>query len=382
MTFTNITDKTMTKILVIKQFIDWTISLQQAIKKLNKSERTIYRYKKAFIEHWYKWLIHWLTWKPSNNKIYKTDKLKKFALKKKYSWFWPTLLAEELEKELGWWKINPESLRLAMIRWWIRVPKKRKVRKQKRTRRQYHWELVQFDWSYHNWFEDWIERCLLLAIDDATSQIKLAKFSKWESLEDIIDFWKEYFELFWKPSAIYLDKHATYKVNNNNLDMFDEEKLTRFSQAMRKLWVLVIYANTPEAKWRVERSFRTHQDRLVKKLRLAWIKSVPKANSYLKDVYIPEHNKKYSIKAVSDKDLHVPLSNQEKTNFYWYFAKESTRKIRRDGTVHYNNKVYQIKKWEQLYDWYKVTVLESPKWEIEIYSWKVKLPIVKVFNKS
>ena len=293
MTFTNITDKTMTKVLVIKQLIDWTISLQQAIKKLNKSERTIYRYKKAFIEHWYKWLIHWLTWKPSNNKIYKTDKLKKFALKKKYSWFWPTLLAEELEKELGWWKINPESLRLAMIRWWIRVPKQRKIKKQKRTRRQHHWELIQFDWSYHNWFEDWVERCLLLAIDS---------------------------------------------------NMFDEEKLTRFSQAMGKLWVLVIYANTPEAKWRVERSFRTHQDRLVKKLRLAWIKSVPKANSYLKDTYIPEHNKKYSIKAVSNKDLHVPLSNQEKTNFYWYFAKESTRKIRRDGTVHYNNKVYQIKK--------------------------------------
>ena len=47
------------------------------------------------------------------------DKLKKYALKKKYEWFWPTLLAEELEKELGWWKINPESLRIAMIRWWI-----------------------------------------------------------------------------------------------------------------------------------------------------------------------------------------------------------------------------------------------------------------------
>ena len=39
--------------------------------------------------------------------------------------------------------------------------------------------------------------------------------------------------------------------------MFDEEKLTIFSRAMVKLWVLVIYANTPKAKWRVERSFRT-----------------------------------------------------------------------------------------------------------------------------
>ena len=58
-------------------------------------------------------------------------------------------------------------------------------------------------------------------------------------------------------------------------------------------------------------SFRTHQDRLVKKLRLAWINSVPNANPHLKDVYIPEHNKKYSIKAVSSQELHVPLPNQK-----------------------------------------------------------------------
>jgi len=60
-----------------------------------------------------------------------------------------------------------------------------------------------------------------------------------------------------------------------------------------RLWVnfeFLLSINISEAKWRVERSFRTHQDRLVKKLRLAWIKSVPKASSYLKDTYIPEHN--------------------------------------------------------------------------------------------
>ena len=43
---------------------------------------------------------------------------------------------------------------------------------------------------------------------------------------------------------------------------------------------------------------------------------------------------------------------------------------------------FLIKKGKQLYDWYKVTILESIQWEIEIYSWKVKLSIVKVFNKS
>ena len=71
-------------------------------------------------------------------------------------------------------------------------------------------------------------------------------FAKWESIEDMIIFWKDYFKEFWKPSAVYVDKHATYKVNNWNKNMWDEEKLTRFSRAISKFWVLVIYTNSPE----------------------------------------------------------------------------------------------------------------------------------------
>jgi len=83
---------------------------------------------------------------------------------------------------------------------------------------------------------------------------------------------------------------------------------------------------------------------------LKWIKSEIEANKYIEKTYILEHNEKYCIKAVSTNNLHVPLSDKERERFSWYFAKESTRKLRRDGTVYYNNKVYQIKKWEKLYN--------------------------------
>ena len=310
------------------------------------------------------------------------DKLKKYALKKKYEWFWPTLLAEELEKELGWWKINPESLRIAMIRWWIWVPHKRKIKKKKRVRKEREWEMIQFDGSYHNWLEDGKQRCVLLAIDDATSKIKKLKMTKWETLEDMIEFWKEYFMEYGKPESIYVDRHATYKVNNWNKDMFDEEKLTRFAKAMWKLWVLVIYARTPEWKWRVERWFRTLQDRMVKKMRLANIKDEVEANEYMEKIYKVEHNKKYSKKAVLWEDMHQALTSVEKERFEWYFAKETIRKIRKDGIVKYNKKAYQIKKWERLYNWYTVRVLETIDWKVEIYSWNIKLPIEKIYSSD
>ena len=117
MAFTNITDKTMTKIITIQQLIDWNININTASKKLLVSQRTIYRYKAKFLTFWPSSLIHWLTWKLSNNQSSKMDKYKKFALKQKYKDFWPTLLAEELKNELEQWKkINPEFLRITMIR--------------------------------------------------------------------------------------------------------------------------------------------------------------------------------------------------------------------------------------------------------------------------
>jgi hypothetical protein len=38
--------------------------------------------------------------------------------------------------------------------------------------------MIQFDGSYHNWLEDGEQRCVLLAIDDATSKIKKLKMTK------------------------------------------------------------------------------------------------------------------------------------------------------------------------------------------------------------
>ena len=382
MTFITMTEKEMNKILIIKSLLDEKIDIETAQKRLNVGERSIYRYIKRFKENWANSLVHWLRNKPSNNQTRPMDKLKKYALKKKYEWFWPTLLAEELEKELGWWKINPESLRIAMIRWWIWVPHKRKIKKKKRVRKEREWEMIQFDGSYHNWLEDGEQRCVLLAIDDATSKIKKLKMTKWETLEDMIEFWKEYFMEYGKPESIYVDRHATYKVNNWNKDMFDEEKLTRFAKAMWKLWVLVIYARTPEWKWRVERWFRTLQDRMVKKMRLANIKDEVEANEYMEKIYKVEHNKKYSKKAVLWEDMHQPLTSIEKERFEWYFAKETIRKIRKDGIVKYNKKAYQIKKWERLYNWYTVRVLEIIDWKVEIYSWNIKLSIEKIYSSD
>jgi len=382
MTFTTYTEKEMTKISIIQKLDDKVITIDDVKKALKVSERTVYRYLSRFRELWPPGLIHRLKWKPSNNEIGKLEKYKKYAMKKKYKDFWPTLLAEELENELWRGKINVESLRLKMIKWWLWLQKKRntKVKKQKRDRRIMIGMLIQFDGSYHDRLEDWVKRCLLLAIDDATSELMLWIITWGETLKDMIIFWKAYFLKHWKPEAIYIDCHATYKVNHEQ-DQFDNEMLTRFQRAMRKLNVEVIYSYTPEWKWRVERSFRTHQDRLIKKMRLEWIKTVKEANEYIKNEYIPDHNKRFAVPPGEQWDKHNTFTAKEQERYKWFFASEKARKIRKDGTVWYDKKEYQIKKGETLYNGKNLTVYETVDGCVEIYSWKHKLTYINVIDR-
>lgn len=378
MTF-NYNEKEMTLVSIIGKLDDKVITVKQAGEALGCTKRTIYRKLSKYRTKWAKWLIHWLRWRRSNNRSDKREKYRKYALKKKYQWFWPTMLAESLEEELGRWKVCRESLRWKMIEWWIRSVKKRKwkVVRQKRVRRSKEWMMIQFDGSYHDWLESWEEYCLLLGVDDATGKLMKWSFSRGETLEEMIKFWRDYFEEYGKPKSLYVDRHATYKVNHEQ-DQFDEEMLTRFQKAMRKLNVTIIYAKEAQGKWRVERAFRTLQDRLIKKMRLEWIRNIKEAQKYLEEIYIAYHNKKFAINPIEQGNDHQLFTKQEKIRYERFFAKEKTRKVKKDGTIQYQNKKYQLPKWTRLYKWDTVQILENYKWLIEVWSGKDKIKVSKI----
>lgn len=379
MTFTY-TDKEMNKIRTIERFINKTLSLDDAKSALNCSERTIFRYQATLKDEWPPWFIHGLKGKPSNHNpnTSKYASIDQIISKPKFSWFWPTLLAEKLEEDYGI-VINKESLRQRMIKQWLRVVEKRKiiVARQKRERRPWYAMLIQFDGCYHSWLEDGKIKCLLCAVDDATGKIVYARFVDKESLKDIFGFWKEYMRRFGKPKAIYLDCHATYKVNHPE-DQFTKEMKTRFQRAMEGLWIAIIYSKEPEGKWRVERWFRTHQDRLVKEMRYFDIKSYEEANNFLEEYYIPKHNEKFSIKAKEEGDFHTELTDEEFIELERRFAKVNTRKLRRDGTVTYMNTTYQILKNQLLQNGYVLTIKESIYGHVKIFTGDKELDFKKL----
>lgn len=377
------TDKDMKKIRITERFMNRTISLQDACEALDCSDRTIYRYQATLRNEWPPWFIHWLKDRPPNHNpnTSKYADIMPIISQSKFRWFGPTLLAEKLEEVYGI-VINHESLRQKMIKQWLRVADKRKITiaRQKRKRRPWYGMLVQFDWSYHDWIENGEMKCLLVAIDDATSKVVFARFVNGESLKDVFDFWKEYMRRFGKPRAIYLDRHSSYKVNHPR-DQFDHEMKTRFQRAMESLWIAVIYSKQPEGKWRVERWFWTHQDRLVKEMRLVDILCYDDANDFLERYYIQKHNKKFSVPAKEEWDFHIELTDQEFIELERLFAKNVNRTLRRDWTITYMNNTYQILKNQMLLSWYTLTVKESIYGHIKIFTWTKELLFTEIHSR-
>lgn len=72
------------------------------------------------------------------------------------------------------------------------------------------------------------------------------------------------------------------------------DRLTQLGRALRELGIGSILAQTPQAKGRVERSFLTAQDRLVKHLRLAQVRTIESANAFLEQEYWPEWNQRFA----------------------------------------------------------------------------------------
>lgn len=370
--YLQMTNKDLDIKYIMDKLLNREITNIKAKELLWKSERQIIRIKNKYKLEWNKWLIHKARWKPSNHKHDPTNYEEILKLRKEKYYDYNIIHFKEKLEEKHNIKISYWTLRNELINNWLFKAKKHKIKPQfeKRERRANYWELVQYDWSYEKWLENrnwWEELCLLVKVDDATWKIS-AKFDKSEWIIPTFNFWKEDIKESWKPRNIYLDKFATYKINHPNATN-DKELPTQFWRACKTLWIQLIFANSPQWKWRVERMNYTLQDRLIKELREANICDIDNANIFLKEVFIPKFNSKFEVKPREKANLHIPLSKEELEHIDQIFSKHSKRKLKNDYTIAFNNNHYQMYRnkdwwWITLYKWDIITVEEHLDWKV------------------
>ena len=258
-------------------------------------------------------------------------------IKSLYFDFGPTLIMEKLQ-EKHQITISRETVRKLMIRNSLWIAKKTKEYKihQRRARKECVGELIQIDGSPHPWLEKRAPSCtLLLAIDDATSKIMAGRFEKGETTEGYFKLMFSYLKTHGKPFCLYSDKYSVFRVNHKN----SNHKKTQFTRAMKDLNIDIIFANSPQAKGRVERANGTLQDRLVKELRLQNITTIDQANQFLPS-FIEAFNKRFGKTPTSPIDAHRLLNQNEDLNKTLCF--KTKRKISKNLEVSYDNVIYQI----------------------------------------
>lgn len=263
-------------------------------------------------------VVHGLSGRESNRRIDRKIRDQALEILRQPEWhdFGPSFAAEQLARRHGI-AVSKETLRGWMIAAGMWKSQSRKVRKIHcwRPRRSGYGELLQWDTSDHDWLEGRGERVryLVRMIDDATSR-SWGRFVEHDGTRENMGVLREYLERSGRPVEVYTDRASMFYVPPRKGESREQHRqadhLTQLGRALRELGIGAIVAYSPQAKGRVERSFATDQDRLVKQLRLAKIKTMREANEFLEKEYWPEWNERFSVNPAGLMDLHRPLTRE------------------------------------------------------------------------
>jgi hypothetical protein len=179
-------------------------------------------------------------------------------------------------------------------------------------------------------------------VDDATSTALFA-FSKEETTWSAANLLRAWIERHGVPKALYTDWKNVYVREATEAERLKGiEPVSQFGRMCARLGIRIIAANSPQAKGRVERAHGTHQDRLVKKLRLAGIASYDAANRFLEENYVADHNRRFARAASSDADFH--RKRPAKRDLDAIFQLEQERVVSLDWVVSYAGRLLQLER--------------------------------------
>lgn len=145
-----------------------------------------------------------------------------------------------------------------MVKWMAQPQPKLRVRR--RFRRARIGELWQHDSSIHQWWPDVVKQTLLLTVDDCSGYIVAGRFVQRDTTWNHFGHFRLAFETHGLPEAIYTDGLSLFGPSSSH-DRTDPR--SEFQRVLRALHVAHLVAPTPQAKGKIERRFRTFQNRLV-----------------------------------------------------------------------------------------------------------------------
>jgi transposase len=334
----------------LKRARDGRLTQRQAAEKMGVTERWVRELLGRLEKRGDAVVVHQLRGQPSNRRISEETRRKALQILAEPDWhdFGPTFASEQLAKrhKIG---VSKETVRAWMLAAGLWKSRSRKLEAVHcwRARRSSFGELVQWDTSEHDWLEGRSGaspvRYLVRLIDDATSW-SWGRFVERDATPFNMAVLWEYLEKNGRMVEVYTDRDSMFAVPPRPGESQDQrreaDRLTQLGRALRELGIGSILALSPEAKGRVERSFFTDQDRLVKLLRLAKIATREAANEFLEKEYWPEWNARFAKPVEDFPNQHRALTPQLELAAILCHVEE--RVIANDYTFSIASQRYQI----------------------------------------
>jgi transposase len=336
------TEESMKRLKALEEVLKGEISLIDASKILKLSYRHTLRLKKRYKQEG----LDALRFKKRGRKKKITEQEQKFIAYLYFQTYEGRLnimhFKEKIEEEHGI-RYSYESIRKILLSTGLKKAKKRKIKYRHRRRRMpKEGMLVQMDSSYHQWLENIPEKWYLIAmIDDASGKVYYARFYNKDTTFNNMEVIKNWIKRKGLFMALYVDKashfHTTRK-HGIHYDISDEFEDTQIERALEELGITLITANSPQAKGRIERLFKTFQDRLINELYFNNITDYEQANKFLLKHFLPYYNKRFALKRI--RSLYSPVPSN--LNLDLIFAKRYFRTVRNDFTISFMREIIQL----------------------------------------
>lgn len=326
---------------VILRAISGKILWMQAAEILGMSPRSMSRWKWRYEKQGYTGLIDRRRNRPSPRQVPLETVRRVLGLyQERYSDFNVRHFVEKLHEEHGiglsytWVKNALQGAGLVVRR------RKRGPHRRRRQRRPLTGMLVHIDGSTHAWLgHERGQQDLVSVMDDATSELYYAQLVEQESTLTVMAALKHTVKNKGVFCSLYSDRASHFVFTPKAGGRPQKGHLTQVGRALSQLGIELIPANSPQARGRCERSYGTLQGRLPQELRLRGITTLEGANGFLRELFLPEHNRRFAVEPAQKGTAFVPYRGGELEKI---FSLQYERVVGNDNVVTLGSVALQI----------------------------------------
>lgn len=330
----------------------------EAAEIIGVTDRTMRRWRQRYEEHGYDGLYDYRSGQPSPKRIavHTLERVLQLYREKYFDFnvrHFHEKLQEEHEIDLSytWVKLALQGAGL------VKKRSRRGTHRRRRPRRPLPGMLLHIDGSKHAWFGDERYYDLIAILDDANSEIYYGQLVEEEGTRTLMPAVREVVEKKGIFCALYSDRASHFFVTPKAGGKVDPNRVTQLGRALQELGIQMIPAYSPQARGRMERSYRTWQGRLPQELRVRNIRTVEAANRFLEEEYVAEFNRRFRVPAAAKGSAFVRTRRKD---LDWVFALQHQRTVNQDNTIALDNRILQIEstRWRDTLAGCNVTVYE------------------------